>query len=98
MAKSEQDLKAEDFYPLLVKLTADEMVRLAYYALRISAELRNSDAAAYQRQQVGTEEFSPGAPDSLAWDAEGWEDCKSNAARSVGTPSALRTSAGRCCC
>jgi len=74
MAKSDQNLKAEDFYPLLVKLTAEEMVRLAYYALRISAELRNSDAAAYNRQPVGTDEFRPGVPDALAWDAEGWED------------------------
>ena len=50
------------------------MVRLAYDALRISAELRKSDASAYQSQPVGPEEFCPGAPDALAWDAEGWED------------------------
>ena len=70
MAQSAQNLKAEDFYPLVAKLQPDEMVRLAHFALRVSAELRKSDAVAYQQLPVGIDEFHPGIPDALAWDAE----------------------------
>lgn len=45
--------KAEDIYPLLSELTPEEMIRLAYYALTISARLRGRTSAATDRPENG---------------------------------------------
>jgi hypothetical protein len=65
------DLTAHDLWPLILKLTHDERVRLAKLALRAAAEDAN-DVDAYHvspptEDELGTDE------EPLAWEAEGWE-------------------------
>ncbi len=69
------ELTAADLFPLVAKLSPDEKVRLAYYALSIRARLKDSsDAAAYESKPVGPQEFAMAGEDPLSWDAEGWDD------------------------
>lgn len=59
-------LTAEDLWPLIQKLPVDERKRLADH-------LRDFDQDAYQRQPLGTDEFTADE-DPLAWEADGWEE------------------------
>jgi hypothetical protein len=68
-----QTLTAQDLWPLVQKLPHDEQVRLAKLALRAAARSGSSDAEAYQAAPPSADEFSS-QDESLAWDAEGWED------------------------
>ena len=65
------DLTAHDLWPLILKLTHEERVRLAKLALRAAAQGAD-DGDAYQvspptEDELGTDE------EPLAWEAEGWE-------------------------
>ena len=65
------NLTALDLWPLIMKLTHDERVRLAKLALRAAAGDAN-DVDAYHvspptEGELGTDE------ETLAWEAEGWE-------------------------
>ena len=66
-------LTAEDLWPLVLKLTHDEQVRLAKLALRAAAHSGEADAEAYRVSPPGADEFSS-EEDPLAWDAEGWKE------------------------
>jgi prevent-host-death family protein len=52
------------------------------------------EPAAYRALPPTASEFSTDE-DSLAWEADGWENVAGNATRSAGTPSEFRTSVGR---
>ena len=67
------NLTADDLWPLVLKLTHDEQVRLAKLALHAAARDGTADAVAYRTAPPGDEEFSRDE-DPLAWEAEGWED------------------------
>lgn len=67
------NLTADDLWPLVLKLSHDEQVRLARLALHAAARGGAADAVAYQTAPPGDEEFSSDE-DPLAWEAEGWED------------------------
>jgi hypothetical protein len=68
------NLKADDLWPLVLKLSHDEQVRLARLALHAAARGGAADdAVAYRTVPPGGEEFSSDE-DPLAWEAEGWED------------------------
>lgn len=62
-------LTAEDILPLVATLTPQERVRL----LRLIALPQGADASVYRSAPPLRDEFSADE-DSLAWDAEGWED------------------------
>ena len=64
-------LTAQDLWPLVLKLTHDERVKLVQLALR--AATAADDAAAYQATPPAPDEFSP-ADEPMAWEAEGWEE------------------------
>ena len=65
-------LTAEDLWPLLLKLTHEEQLRVAKLALRAASHGGGTEADAYRATPVGRDEFSS-EEDPLAWDAEGWE-------------------------
>lgn len=67
-----QVLKAEDLWPLVLKLPHDEQVRLAKLALQAAAHGGADDAEAYRLAPPGDDEFSSDE-DPLAWEADGWE-------------------------
>src|SRR4051812_47140697 len=57
-----RELKAEDIYPLIEKLTPEEQARLAYYALRVRAGLtRRTTAARWDLGRLGAEEHAEDA-------------------------------------
>ncbi len=66
-----QPATAQDLWHLVEKLPHDEQVRLAKLALRAAALGRTAQAA--YRAHPPTEEEFGADDDSLAWDAEGWE-------------------------
>ena len=66
-----QPLTANDLLPLVARLTPRERERLAHL---ISARSER-DAAIYATSPVRQLEFASN-DESLAWDAEGWEDVK----------------------
>ena len=63
---------ARELWSLIRRLPREERLRLAKMALRSAAE-EGGDDAAYADAPVGAEEFSS-EDESLAWDAEGWEE------------------------
>lgn len=63
---------ARQLWSLIRRLPREERLRLAKMALRSAAE-EGDDDAAYADAPVGPEEFSS-EDESLAWDAEGWEE------------------------
>lgn len=65
-------LTATDLWPLVLKLSPEERLRLAKLAWN-SARQPASDAAAYASNPSGPDEFSSD-DEQLAWDAEGWEE------------------------
>ena len=68
--ESNPNLTATDLWPLVQKLTHDELVRLAKLALLAAAE--TSDQAPYATAPT-PDEF--GSDDSsLDWEAAGWEE------------------------
>ena len=62
-------LTADDIIPLIAALTRKERERL----LRLIAAPEGSDASTYRSEVPPNDEFSTD-DESLAWDAEGWED------------------------
>jgi hypothetical protein len=70
------DITAQDLFPLVLKLSRQERVRLAKMAFSSAAQDARTDAAVYQAQPVQTDEFSQTGADPLTWDADGWEDIK----------------------
>ncbi|MBK6517534.1 MAG: hypothetical protein IPM79_10060 [Polyangiaceae bacterium] len=64
-------LRADDLWPLVLKLPHDEQVRLAKLALRAASG--GDDARAYVAAPVAPGELDA-EEDSLAWDAEGWDE------------------------
>jgi hypothetical protein len=66
-------LKAQDFLALVNNLSHEEQVRLARLALSVAASTGSLDSNAYRKWPEGQREFSS-VEDSLAWDAEGWEE------------------------
>lgn len=68
-----QKLTAQDLWPLVLKLPHDEQVRLAKLALRAAAQGELTDAQAYRAAPPSVDELSSDE-DSLAWEAEGWDD------------------------
>jgi hypothetical protein len=68
-----QTLTAQDLWPLVQKLPHDEQVRLAKLALRAAAQSGALDADAYRAAAPSEDEFSS-QEESLAWEAEGWEE------------------------
>lgn len=63
-------MKADDILPLVANLVPQERVRL----MRLLTEQRDADdAALYVVKPPRADEFSADE-DSLAWDAEGWEE------------------------
>jgi hypothetical protein len=65
-------LSALDLLPLLLKLPADEQVRLAALALE-AAHRQRSDAEAYRQTPPTADEFGD-VDDNLGWDADGWDE------------------------
>ncbi len=70
------DITAQDLFPLVLKLSRQERVRLARMAFSSAARDANADADAYLAQPVKPDEFGQADGDPLAWDAEGWEEFK----------------------
>jgi hypothetical protein len=66
-----QPLTANDLLPLVARLTPQERERLA----RLISAASERDAAIYATAPIRQDEFSAN-DESLAWDAEGWEDVK----------------------
>jgi hypothetical protein len=66
MAKA---LTADDILPLVASLAPQERARL----LRLIASSKGADAPVYRSVPPSRDEFSADE-DSLAWDADGWED------------------------
>lgn len=64
-------LTASDFWPLILRLSRDERVRLAKLALRAAA-VDDSAPAAYAAAPPAPDEFSSD-DDPLAWESQGWE-------------------------
>jgi hypothetical protein len=65
-------LTARDFWPLVLKLSREERIRLAKLALKAAA---TDDAAAYRAAPADPDEF--GSEDEpLAWEGEGSKDAK----------------------
>jgi hypothetical protein len=63
-------LTAQDLWPLVLRLSHDERVRLARLALKAAA---TDDAAAYHAAPPEAGEFDS-ADEPLAWEGEGWEE------------------------
>jgi hypothetical protein len=70
------DITAQDLFPLVLKLSRQERVRLARMAFSSAAQDARTDADAYLAQPIKPDEFGQASDDPLAWDAEGWEDIK----------------------
>ncbi len=68
------DITAQDLWPLVLKLSREERVRLARLALAAPAPGGPSERAAYEAAPVLPDEFGGEENDPLAWEAEGWED------------------------
>jgi hypothetical protein len=66
-----QPLTANDLLPLVARLTPLERERLA----RLISAASERDAAIYATAPIRQDEFAS-SDESLAWDAEGWEDVK----------------------
>jgi hypothetical protein len=66
-----QRLVADDLLPLVAKLSREEQVRLAQFALRAARD-GSRDAATYRANPVRPGEFSQ-EDDGVAWEGEGWE-------------------------
>jgi hypothetical protein len=66
-----QPLTANDLLPLVARLAPRERERLAHL-INASSE---RDAAIYATASIRQDEFANN-DESLAWDAEGWEDVK----------------------
>ena len=64
-----KSLTADDIVPLVAALTPAERVRL----LRLITRSHGRDEAVYRSSPPGPDEFSADE-ESLAWEAEGWED------------------------
>lgn len=64
-------LTAQDVWPLVEKLSHDELVRLAKLALSAAARVREPGAA-YTAQPPRSDEFAS-EDDPLSWEGEGWE-------------------------
>ena len=62
-------LTADDILPLVASLTPLERARL----LRLIASQKGDDASVYRALPPHPDEFSSD-DESLAWDAEGWEN------------------------
>lgn len=62
---------ALELQPLVEKLAPEEQVRLAKLALRLAAQARHAEA--YAESPPGESEFVAD-DDSLAWEAEGWDE------------------------
>jgi hypothetical protein len=65
-----EPLTAHDLWPLVLKLPHDERLRLAKLALKAAA---TDDAAAYRAAPPDVAEFTS-EDESLAWEAEGWDE------------------------
>ena len=63
------ELKADDILPLIARLSVDERRRL----FRLALGQGKTDAQTYAAQPPRDDEFSSDE-DSLAWEAEGWEE------------------------
>lgn len=63
------ELKADDILPLIARLSREERRRL----FRLALGQGKTDAQAYAAQPPREDEFSSDE-DSLAWEAEGWEE------------------------
>lgn len=70
-----QTLTAQDLWPLVLKLSRDEQVRLAKLALWAAAQSGSSAAEAHRAAPPSVDEFSV-QEEPLAWEAEGWEEFK----------------------
>jgi hypothetical protein len=70
MGDTSKSLGAEDVLPLIAHLTPQERRRLVRL---ITEQPGADDRDAYRVLPPGRHEFSAD-DDSLAWDAEGWED------------------------
>lgn len=70
------DITAQDLFPLVLKLSRQERIRLARMAFSSAAQDVPTDADAYKAQPVNPNEFGQAGDDPLAWDAEGWEEFK----------------------
>jgi hypothetical protein len=66
-------LSAHDLWPLLLKLSRDEQVRLAKLALRAASREGLQDARAYAATPPREDEFTV-EEDPLAWESDGWEE------------------------
>ena len=64
-----QTLTANDLLPLVARLTPRERERLAH----LIGATSERDAAIYTAAPIRQDEFATN-DESLAWDAEGWED------------------------
>ncbi len=62
-------LTADDIMPLVTSLPDSERLKL----LRWIASPRGTDASAYKVEPPTEQEFS-GEEESLAWEADGWEE------------------------
>jgi hypothetical protein len=69
MQSMDKTLTADDILPLVASLAPQERLRL----LRLIALSNAADAPLYQSIPPSRDEFSADE-DSLAWDADGWED------------------------
>ncbi len=85
LASMPKSFMADDILPLVAALTPAERVRL----LHLMSRPQGADEAVYGSLPPGLDEFSTDE-ESLAWEAEGWEDV----ARSAGTRFALPISDG----
>ena len=63
-------LTARDIWPLVLKLSHDERLRLAKLALKAAA---TDDVAAYRAAPPESDEFGSD-DDPLGWEDEGWEE------------------------
>lgn len=66
-----QPLTANDLLPLVARLAPQDRERLA----RIISSASERDAAIYATAPIRQDEFAVD-DESLAWDAEGWENVK----------------------
>ena len=66
-------ITARDLWPIVVKLTHEEQVRLAKLALKAALSSETSSAEAYRASPPTADEFSV-ADEPLSWEADGWEE------------------------
>lgn len=65
-------ITAADLWPIIQKLSTEELVRLARLAMR-AAVLTGGDAEAYRAAPPSEAEFGSDE-DALAWEGSGWEE------------------------